>query len=227
MRKLYLIAFDDGMVRNDLISFLETISGSDKWMYSMPHSLFLFSDRDANGLYTMIANRFSGHGRFFVTEVPRRNAQGWIPESHWKIMDDNNTVHSYTLQFDGYWREGRESALPSQSGIYCVYASVYNKDADTVSLRRLLYIGRAVNIHDRHIEHEAKSFWRKQLNSGESLCYSIAPLKKNSLEICEAAMIFKHQPICNDKCKESFPHGATHVETKGCNALLLPSFTVG
>ena len=227
MRKLYLITFDDGLNRDDLTSFLGTLHGSDKWMYSMPHSLFLFSDKDADGLYKAIANHFTNHGRFFVTEVPRRNAQGWIPESHWKIMDDNNTVHSYNLQFDGYWREGREFALPLQSGIYCVYACIFNENHNTVSIRRLLYIGKAINVHNRHVDHESKPYWRKYLESGEILCYSMAPLRTSSLEICEAAMIFKHQPPCNDMCKETFLHGATHVETKGCNALLLPSFTVG
>jgi len=50
---------------------------------------------------------------------------------------------SYSLEFDGYWREPNASGLPPKSGIYCVYACVHNADRKTVSLKRLLYIGEA------------------------------------------------------------------------------------
>jgi hypothetical protein len=36
------------------------------------------------------------------------------------------TAKSYSLEFDGYWREPSISVLPARSGIYGVYASTYD-----------------------------------------------------------------------------------------------------
>jgi hypothetical protein len=56
---------------------------------------------------------------------------------------------AYTLDFDGYWREPNVSDLPKQSGIYGVYACTFDTAEKTVSVKRLLYIGEAVNVCDR------------------------------------------------------------------------------
>lgn len=134
--------------------------------------------------------------------------------------------HSYNLVFDGYYLEGSEDNFPDTSGIYCVYACTYNKLKNRVSLRKLLYIGKAEDFHKRHNPHDKKPAWKRELNEGEMLCYSRAPLSINSLVICEAAMIYKHQPICNKECKDDFHHDMTHVRTSGVNRGLLSDFTV-
>ena len=134
--------------------------------------------------------------------------------------------HSYNLVFDGYYLEGAEDRFSHISGIYCVYASTYNKLKDGVSIRKLLYIGKAEGFRKRHNPHEKKAAWKQELLGGEILCYSMAPLAINSLIICEAAMIYQHQPDCNGDCKDDFHHDTTDVRTSGMNRGLLSDFTV-
>lgn len=226
MRKLYLIAYDDLIKRDDLTKYLESADGCGPWFYSIPNTVFTFSRMTAPQLYEVVHNAFPSHGRVFVTEVPCRNAEGWIPGSHWDLIRANEVVHEYDLDFKGYWVEGKESLLPAQAGIYCVYACVLNSTANTVALNRLLYIGRSDNIRTRHVEHESKPKWRRQLANGELLCYSAAICSSQSVEICEAAMIRQHKPACNELGRLSFNHGATRVRTRGCNALLNNEFIV-
>lgn len=227
MEKVYLVVFADPIKREELKSYIESLPDIKVWFFSIPQSMFVVAGIDANSIYKKIASRFSNHGNLFVTEVPRKNCQGWMPASHWKLIDDNSIVHSYNLKFDGYWREGRVDKLPPVSGIYCVYAGTYNKERDTVDLNALLYIGQSVNIHDRHLDHEAKKYWKSFCTAQQELCYTVAPLAKKSLYVAEAAMIFQHKPICNDQLKDSFPYGKTKVVTTGCNAKLYANFIIG
>lgn len=226
MRKLYLIAYDEKLKRAELTTFLNGVKECGPWFYSMPNSLFVYSSLSAEGVYNRIKEHFPNHGRMFVTAVPYHNSQGYMPGNHWEIVNANSAVHDYTLDFRGYWLEGREASLPEEPGIYCVYASTHDKSADTVTLREVLYIGKAVNVRKRHEDHEGKPSWKRKLREGEVLSYSFAPLSEHSLAICEAALIFKQQPICNDVGKEAFHHESTHIVTKGRNACLPTEFTL-
>lgn len=226
VRRLHLIVCDDKLKRSELTSFLDDEKDFGQWFYSMPNSLFVYSTLPAAGVYKRIKERFPGHGRFFVTAVPYHDSKGWMPNNHWEIIHANSAVHDYTLDFRGYWLDGQEASLPAESGIYCVYASTYNKATDTVTLREVLYIGKSVNVRDRHVDHEGKPYWKSKLEKGEVLSYSFAPLAERSLTICELALIYKQQPKCNDLGKEAFLHETTHVVTKGRNACLPKEFTV-
>jgi hypothetical protein len=62
---------------------------------------------------------------------------------------------SYTLNFDGYWRAPNVCGLPANSGIYCVHACTLNRQENTVSLRKLIYIGEAANGRDRVLRPRA------------------------------------------------------------------------
>lgn len=227
MKKLYLIAYDTWISRDEIMRFLSNAVGEANCFDSMPHSLFVLSSLTAQALYEKVKAAYPHHGRFYVTESPRYNASGWMPNSHWRLINENSTVHDYQLAFDGYWTQGQEPYLPAESGIYCVYAAIHNQQTDRVRLLRVLYVGKSVDVRARHQNHEGLASWKAQLSSGETLCYSFAPLARQSLSICEAAMIFKHQPICNDACRDSFSHGATRIRTSGRNACLLTDFTVG
>lgn len=46
----------------------------------------------------------------------------------------------FKLTFDGYWLEANKGSIPKKSGVYCVYECTYNKDKDTVTLHKLIYI---------------------------------------------------------------------------------------
>lgn len=226
MRKLYLITYDEKLNRDELTAFLEKVPDSGPWFYSMPLSVFEYSTLSAAELYNRIVKEFPSHGRFFITAVPYHDSQGWLPNNHWEIIKKNAAVHDYTLDFRGYWLDCDKSSLPAESGIYCVYAATYNQVKDTVSLAEVLYIGKSENVRARHLDHEGWPSWDRKLKSGQILCYSFAPLPSRSLTICESALIYKRQPICNDLGKESFLHEATHVITTGRNALLETEFTV-
>lgn len=226
MKKLYLIAYDEKLDREALKVFLEKSPDVSQWFYSIPQSIFAYSSLSAQELYGRIVEAFPTHGRLFVTSVQYHDAQGWLPNNHWEIIKKNVAVHDYTLDFQGYWLDRNKSGLPAESGIYCVYAASYNPAQDTVSLQKLLYIGKAVNVRTRHADHEGLPSWERKLCAGQILCYSFAPLAKRSLMICEAALIYKNKPICNDIGKDSFLHEGTHVVTRGRNALLETEFTV-
>lgn len=134
---------------------------------------------------------------------------------------------NYSLEFDGYWRKPSVSGLPSGSGIYGVYAGIYNKDRGTISLNRLLYIGEAGNIQKRISGHEKWDTWSSKLRPGEELCFNAALISPQSdRERAEAAMIFQHKPPCNTEFVNSFPYGTTTIRTSGRNALLETYFTV-
>ena len=136
-------------------------------------------------------------------------------------------AESYVLDFDGYWREPNISGLPDKSGIYGVYAATYDSSAKTVSLNRLVYIGESGDVRDRVQNHEKWPKWRRELKTGEILCFNMAPISpQEDRERAEAAMIFKHKPPCNEEYVNEFPFDQTTITTQGKNALMYSQFTV-
>ena len=134
---------------------------------------------------------------------------------------------TYDLDFAGYWREPNISSLPASSGIYCVYACTFNKDQNTVSIAKLLYVGESANVRVRVDGHPSFDTWKKQLISAQILCFSASTISPGTdRERAEAAMIYKHQPPCNASCKDSFSHDTTTINTSGQNVLLATRFTV-
>ena len=130
------------------------------------------------------------------------------------------------LKFKGY-REAK--GLSYSAGIYCVYACTYNQRGNTVSvsIRKLLYIGEAEDIHMRVKKHERREDWEKKLKHNEDLCFSYA-LKSNDedRERIEAALINKHKPPCNDEFTENFPYDKTTIKITGKISKLQLNFTV-
>lgn len=66
-----------------------------------------------------------------------------------------------SLNFGGYWREVAISGLPAESGVYCVYTCVYNKENKTVSLKKLIYIGESEDVKKRISNHEKWDQWKQ------------------------------------------------------------------
>jgi len=133
---------------------------------------------------------------------------------------------TFTLEFDGYWRDQNKGGVPAQSGVYCVYECSYDAQKKTVSLKKLIYIGEAANVHDRIGNHEKRSDWLKHVRQGNELCFSFAPVGSSDRDRCEAALIFKHQPPENTEYVNSFPFDKTHMRLSGKTALLTTSYTV-
>ena len=130
------------------------------------------------------------------------------------------------IVFQGYWLEVDVSGVPAKSGVYCVYAGTYNSDSDTVSLRKLLYVGESGDVNSRLADHEKKAEWKKHLKTGETLCYSFGAVDEADRNRAEAAVINHHKPPCNVEYVHSFPFTMTRVKTSGRNYALSSDFTV-
>jgi excinuclease UvrABC nuclease subunit len=135
-------------------------------------------------------------------------------------------AQTYAVEFEGYWREQNKSGVPAQSGIYCVYACTHDTQANTVSLRKLIYIGESDNVRSRISNHEKQRDWERRLKAGEQLCYNFGAVTAASRARCEAAMIFKHKPLENTEYVNDFPFDQTTMNLSGKTALLHTSFTV-
>jgi excinuclease UvrABC nuclease subunit len=137
------------------------------------------------------------------------------------------SAKNYDLDFNGYWRTPYIDSMPAQSGIYCVYACIYDANAKTVDLKRLLYIGEAADVRGRVANHEKRQEWEGKLKSGEVLCFNAALISPaTDRERAEAAMVNHHKPPCNTTYVNSFPFDQTTIATSGRNALLTANFTV-
>lgn len=133
-------------------------------------------------------------------------------------------MKTIALNFKGYWREVNKEFVPSESGIYTVYACTYNQQGK-VSIRELLYIGESENVCERLQDHERLSDWKWFLRPNETLCYSVAKIGAADRVRAEAALIHHHKPPCNTEYVHSFPYEHTRIITKGMNALLSSDFT--
>jgi len=130
------------------------------------------------------------------------------------------------IKFEGYWRDEDKSGVPVHSVVYCVYECKYNKNNDSVSLLKLIYIGEADNVQERIANHEKYQDWLKHVRSGNELCFSFGPVLPTDRERAEAAMIFKHKPPENEEYKYSFPFDQTTISLSGEIKLLKTYFII-
>ena len=122
---------------------------------------------------------------------------------------------TFNQEFDGYWRAVNASDIPSESGVYGVYRCTYNKKDKTVSLKELLYIGKADDLNDRINNHERWDDWHKKLKSGEQICFCCTLVEETYNERVEAALINSNQPPMNVEYKNAFPFDKTTVNCSG------------
>ena len=134
-------------------------------------------------------------------------------------------MKTINLEFNGYWRHISRSGIPKQAGVYCVYQGTYDASTDKVSLKKLLYIGKATNANNRLENHERMNDWRKHLKFGEELMYSFAPISVEC-ERAEAGIIFHHKPEENTDNVDSFPYQTTRLILSGLITLLDSDFTI-
>ena len=130
----------------------------------------------------------------------------------------------FELEFDGYWRKPAISGLPNESGIYCVYTCIHDKEEKTVSIKKLIYIGESSDVNNRINGHEEWDTWKKQCKKGEVICISCALVSSTYRNRCEAAMIYEHRPPVNTEYIDSFPFDKTKIKTIGKNRKLTSSF---
>ena len=133
---------------------------------------------------------------------------------------------SFNQEFEGYWREINKSSLSTYSGVYIVQSCIHNKKEGTVSLKKLIYIGKADNIKERVDNHERLNEWLNELGYGEELCYSSTAIHKLYNERVEATLINSNQPIVNTEYKDSFQFDTTHINSSGRYSTLKENITV-
>lgn len=131
------------------------------------------------------------------------------------------------MTFKGYRRDVNKDGLPSYGGIYMVYCCKYNENEQTVTLKRLIYIGKAINLHDRICNHNRYEDFNRQLQQGEQLCYSYASVSPNEVDVVENGLIFMQKPNLNDDLKDSFNYPDSEFSIEGACALLrMRDFTI-
>ncbi|MFX1802068.1 GIY-YIG nuclease family protein [Paraburkholderia sp. A1RO-5] len=133
---------------------------------------------------------------------------------------------SYSIEFDGYYREPNKDGLPGKSGIYSVYRGIHNVEEKNVSLKELIYIGESVDINARVADHDRLEDWTARLREGEVLCYSYALVPTDHRVRVEAALIHKHKPPLNTEYVDAFPFDKTTISIQGKTRYLTESFSV-
>jgi excinuclease UvrABC nuclease subunit len=133
----------------------------------------------------------------------------------------------YTNTIDWFRREINKSGLPEKYGIYFVYSCTYDSWKNTISLKKLLYIGKAEDqtIKDRVANHEKLNDWKKYLKEWEVLCYACT---ERNIDISrnEAAYIRYHKPPVNIEYVDAFPFDTTTVKSDWKIWLIFSEFTV-
>ena len=126
----------------------------------------------------------------------------------------------HKLDFDGYWAVPPDQPV-SESGIYCIYAGSPNHD----NSKKPIYIGQTEDLKKRFRDHEKLKKWERTAGC-RPLFYSFAKFDEDHLDDVEWAMIYEHQPICNDRCRKNPPDNQTTVTVNGDTAGLHKKFIV-
>ncbi|QFU22385.1 GIY-YIG nuclease family protein [Shewanella eurypsychrophilus] len=135
-------------------------------------------------------------------------------------------AQTYSLEFEGYWREPKKGSVPAASGIYNVYTCLFNESKKTVTLKKHLYTGESQNVRERLSDHEKQPEWEKHLKTGEVLCFSVAKVSSTYRVRCEAAIINQHKPPVNTEYVNNFPFDETTMNLSGKIKFLQENFTV-
>ena len=126
----------------------------------------------------------------------------------------------YNLHFQGSISDAGRSYMPEYCGVYLVYRGIWSEKDKLFYCHEIIYIGKADNIKQRHINHERRNDFIAACRPGEIVFYSYAEVPATSVDCVEAALIYHTQPRLNDKGKDSFPYEKTHIVSDGACALL-------
>lgn len=133
---------------------------------------------------------------------------------------------TYKLHFDGSIADSFRQQLPRYSGIYLVYRGRFNAKDNLFYCGEILYIGQAINIRERIVNHERRLDFSATLGKNEVIFYSYAPLDISALDIVEGALIYIMKPRLNHIGKDSYIHHPIRVMSDGACALLDTDFQI-
>jgi hypothetical protein len=128
----------------------------------------------------------------------------------------------FKLIFDGFWRDENIKKVPDKSGIYCVYS--YSLDElnkkTKLKIHKLLYIGESDNANKSVSDHEKSKEFYKYAGDRQKICYSFAPLEKESRKIVRTALIITCNPQYNPEDIKKFVFDKTQISCEGQITLL-------
>jgi hypothetical protein len=130
------------------------------------------------------------------------------------------------IPIKGYWRDQHKRELAGSPGIFFVYEAHFDESQQTVDLLNLIYIGAAVNIRRRILEHEGYNYWKRYISPGNELCFAYASVDSKLRERVKAAYILSHKPAANPYVSEPFLYDKTTLVSTGQSALMNPVVTV-
>jgi len=133
-------------------------------------------------------------------------------------------MKTIALTFEGPYTN--KEYVPSNSGVYCVYACIHSKATSMVTYKRLLYVGESTDVKTRIDDHERLDDWMAHLRQGEKLCYTFAGVTSPDRKRAEAAIIHKYAPPVNEH-KYALLSYKTEMKISGRKGLLASTFTVG
>jgi hypothetical protein len=127
---------------------------------------------------------------------------------------------TYSLIFDGYWKDLSIVKIPEKPGIYCAYTCSMDElnKKTKLKIHSLVYIGESDNANKSVNLHEKSNEFHKYLGDMQKICYSFAPLDKLSADVVKSALIMSHNPPANSEVKKPFEK--LHITCSGQCALL-------
>lgn len=136
-------------------------------------------------------------------------------------------MHTYNIQFEGYWLEKNKTGIPAKSGVYMVYRSKYDSSSDRVTLLDIIYIGQSENVQSRIVNHDRRNDFQKTLSADETLSYAFAPVSSPDIDVVEKALIISQKPPLNDQIKSNIDFSDKHFQVDGkCALLKYTNFTI-
>lgn len=136
-------------------------------------------------------------------------------------------MHTYNIQFEGYWLEKNKTGIPAKSGVYMVYRSKYDASSDRVTLLDIIYIGQSENVQSRIVNHDRRNDFLKTLSADETLSYAFAPVSSQDIDVVEKALIIAQKPPLNDQIKSNIDFSDMHFQVDGkCALLKYTNFTI-
>ena len=133
---------------------------------------------------------------------------------------------TFQINLTGYWQEENKSDIPHQSGIYCVYSGIYNRDLNQSSPSKLIYVGAAKNVNKEISTHKELWEWKRYVEEGEQLCYTFGAVDPADLQRCADAIIFINKPPANSGTSDKFQFEDTTITLSGEIPFLRASFLV-
>jgi hypothetical protein len=74
-----------------------------------------------------------------------------------------------------------------------------------VAVKRLIYIDESPDLRTMIANSERLAEWKRHLQRGETLCFSVANVPDADRIPCAAALINRHQPPANTEYRKAFP----------------------